>query len=523
MKQIALLSGPPDVVGTRLIADLTRKVSGCTSATDKHGMADLQLTIDEPSLAAQFRVADRQGLPWLYVGDGGPADYVGRLEDVTIAGGGLQLTAYGAWRGFSDAPYTALWSESSVAEWFQPTAQQIASSYDDRFSVDANNRLQVAPQNNSVQGNTPLVGYLAYAAVSGGQRLITNISFDYTYGGATNWIANCQSWTAPDPISGAWTVIANLWVGAATPSAAFVSGSQSITLGTPTNALTFGFSFNGAPAVYAGQTGDVLLRITNLRITTIAAPVEADDIAGALVTHATGINSGVLSAVTSRISAPGLDLFQETYLDQTPAAILERLERLGDSSGREWRAWVGADRILAFEPWGTSGRTWYVDVTDLQIQRTLETLANSVYAVYQDASNRPVRTAASSNTLSQSRYGLTRRQALGTQTTSATQAGVERDTRLADTATPPARAGITFTAVYTAYGARVPLERVRAGDTFILRNLAPSLSVDVDKIRVIRIGRAVWDLIANTLSIEPQVPLPTLETMLARQENANAR
>lgn len=511
MMQFALLSAPPDVAGCRLIADLSRKTTSLTVATNNHGMAELQATVNEPSLAAQFRVADRQGLPWVCVSDGGPPIYVGRLEDVTIAGEGLRLGAFGAWRALSDTPYTALWSDTSVAEWVVLKNTDFSIAYEDRFNFDTNNRISISPKRGITYGNSPVIlGTIAYQVPSASSQLITNVAFHYAANLPAGWDVGL---VVCDDVNNTGT--STVWSVTAT-------GSGLVSVSGFTKAvIRFYMYYNAANAVYGADDGTHYLRITNLRVTTQAAPVGADAIARDLVSAATTLNSGVLSAVTGRIQAPGLDLFHQVYQDADMGAVLDQLAALGDTSQRQWRAWVGADRVLVLEPWGASGRTWYVDVTDLQVQRTLETLANSVYAVYQDASNRTLRTAVSANAQSVSRYGLTRRQALQATTTSATEAAYERDTQLAGTLAPPARAGISFDRIFTAGGARVPLWAVAAGDTFILRNLAPSLSTDVDKIRVIRIGRAVWDVVANTLSVEPQVPLPLLQVLLAQQANRN--
>lgn len=511
MIQFALLSSPPDVAGCRLLADLSRKTTALTVATNVHGMAELQATVNEPSLAAQFRIADRQGLPWAYVGDGGPGVYVGRLEDVTIAGDGLRLGAFGAWRATSDQPYTALWSDTSVADWVIVKNTDLAIAYEDRFAFDTNNRVYISPKRDITFGNSPVIlGTIAYQIPSASTRLITNVAFDYATNLPANWevgLVVCDD-LANTGASTAWSVTA--------------TGSGSVAAsGFAKAVIRFYMYRNAANATYTNDDGTDYLRVTNLRVTTQATPIGADAIARDIVSVVTTLNSGVLSSSTSRIQAPGLDLYHQVFNDADTGAALDALAALGDTSGRQWRAWVGADRVLVLEPWGASGRTWYVDVTDLQVQRTLETMANSVYAVYQDATSRTLRLPAAANAQSIARYGLTRRQALAVQTTSATEAAYERDTQLADLAVPPARAGIAFDRIYTAGGARAPLWAVQAGDTFILRNLAPSLSVDVDKIRVIRIGRAVWNVLTNTLAIEPQVPLPQLSVLLAQQANRN--
>jgi hypothetical protein len=114
------------------------------------------------------------------------------------------------------------------------------------------------------------------------------------------------------------------------------------------------------------------------------------------------------------------------------------------------------------------------------------------------------------------RYGLTRRAALSTNTTSAAQSGVQRDAALADRQQPPARATIGVNALYDASGGRWPLWAARAGDTITIRSLPPTLSTDIDRIRSFRISRTEYDVDNDTITIEPEAPLQSLEVMVAR-------
>jgi hypothetical protein len=158
-----------------------------------------------------------------------------------------------------------------------------------------------------------------------------------------------------------------------------------------------------------------------------------------------------------------------------------------------------------------------VDATDLSVARTLEQLYNAVFATYQDASGRRLLSTVSADSASIARYGVRRQAIIGANTTSATQASVERDAYLQDHKDPLPRATITFDAVYDAGGARYPLWLVRSGDTITVRNLSPALSTSVDRIRTFRVTHTSYDTVADTLAVEPELPPLTLEVMLARQ------
>lgn len=247
--------------------------------------------------------------------------------------------------------------------------------------------------------------------------------------------------------------------------------------------------------------------------------ITADEIArDMLATYVNALNPTQLSSSTALIQNPGLDLLDEVYEDASMAAELTRLAGLGDDQTppRMWETGVYEGRQLFFRPQG-GGRAWFVDATDLSIARTLEQLFNSVRAAYQDPNGRTQRTTSTTDATSVARYGLLRATAVASSTTSATQAGIERGAELQDHKDPLPRAPITFDAVYDASGARYPLWLVRSGDTITIRNLPPNLSTSVDRIRTFRITHTSYDAIADTLQVEPELPPPTLEVMLARR------
>jgi hypothetical protein len=245
--------------------------------------------------------------------------------------------------------------------------------------------------------------------------------------------------------------------------------------------------------------------------------VHADEIAADLAATVASLN-GQIGSSSALIQSPGIDLLDEVYEDRLPSDILTYLIGLGDTTlpPRQWEWGVWEDRLLYFRPRGSAAKTWYVGVSELAIERTLEQLANSVYGVYRDAYGRALRTTASVDGTSVSRYGLTRRLAVSADTTSSVQASVQQDALLSDHADPIPRASITFDAVFDASGGWWPLSLVRAGDTITIRNLPPTISSDIDRIRTFRLWRTDYDAVANTITVEPEAPSPLLAILLAR-------
>jgi len=566
--------------GGSLIADYSTRVQGLSVATNDRGYAECSGFVPM-GLAEAFLLYDRPGLPHVRVSDSSSgAVYEGRLEDVAIVDGGVQITALGYSRSLGDTPYTALWSDTSVSGWRPVLDTEVAGMFPSRFQFDTNNRLFITPQKNSTQGNTPIVGALTFAVPYGSSRLISGISFDYTLVAPANWTAQLISQTETFGSRAAeWTLAS------AGPTQ---TGTKLSLPGTARARLEFSLYYNAAAAVSGAETGDIYLKITNLRIVTattnrvnttlgtnIAAGtrtvtpgsmtniyvgqslqidqgsatvgesvtvtaitsttftavfafahvttstvnahvIYADEIARDLIGTITALNSAQLESSTALVQSPAIDLTDEVYEDRSPSDVLDYLTGLGDTQSRAWEWGVFGQQLLSFRPQSSASRTWYTDVSSLDVTRTLDQLYNSVYAVYSDASGRSLRTSPTADSTSIARYGVTRRQAISAQTTSATLAGVEASASLSDTNDPRPRSGLTLTQVFDAGGARWPLWSVQAGDTIVIRNLPPTLSTAIDRIRVFRLTRADYHFDDDTLDIEPETPRATLDSLLAR-------
>lgn len=247
--------------------------------------------------------------------------------------------------------------------------------------------------------------------------------------------------------------------------------------------------------------------------------IYASEIVKDLLSTINALNSQ-LNDTIALIQSPGADLPDEIYEDADMAAIAVRLAALGDDQipPRLWEVGVDIDRLVYFRPRGFAGRTWYVDADELEVERSLEDVQNRAYAVYEDANGRTLRTTAAVDAASVSRYGISRQAAVSAQTTSAVTAGVIRDTFLQDQKDSLPRASIPFDAVYDASGARWPLAAVRSGDTIVARNLPPLLLLStIDRVRSFLITHTDYNFGDDTIAVEPEQPIPTLETMLARR------
>lgn len=495
------------------IGEYAPRASDLSITTNEHGFESCSVNL-RLSLNEAFKLYDRPGLPHLVITDEtGIVVWEGRLEDVTLTPAGVQLTALGYWRAMADIPYTALWSSTTVDEWRPITTLDRGAGYpEERHSFDFERRVLIAP-NKGTTYSTGFVGSATTETPNGSARTFATFSFDYEVLLPVTWVVRCLA-AARD-----WSSASVLWT--LNASGALQTGSQSLTTGA-FDRLDFQLYYNNAVLTnHPNENGDNYAQFTNLRAkTTTASTVLADAIAAALATYVNGVNSTQISSSAALIQSPALDLRDELYEDEYPADILTRLARLGDNQTppRQWEVGVWGERRLHLRPRGSAAVAWYVDATDLQLQRSLESLTNSVYPVYEDAGGGTVRGVTSADSASVSRYGLTRRAALSVSTTSATQANVQRDMLLQDRKDPLPRASISFSAVYDAGGVRRSLYAIRSGDTITIRNLPPALSSAIDKIRTFRISRTDYRADDDTIQVEPEAALPSLETLLARQQ-----
>lgn len=498
-----------DSTKTQLRADLSGRIDDAAFSTSAHGFAALNVPLVAMGLAEAFEWYTWPGLPHVVVSDNGTGVvWEGRLEDIAIVDGGVALVALGYQRAAYDVPYTALWSKSGSGEWRAVTGGDLSGATPERYEVDTNNRLYIALKKGETFYDNTNFGALTYAAPDGGDRSIVHFSADYAVLLPTGMRARLYS-SATDFTSGTIE--------------GFVSGNGSLQTGTWDFDTTARFRLrfqvgsvdsSGGNYAMSDDTGDFYARLTNVRVkTTTAATVTASEIAAGLVAFVNGVNGGQLSADGLLIEPTTTDLRDELYEDALPAAVLDRLAML---HGCEWGVYEG--QRLFFRPRG-QGRHWYVDVARApELQRSIDGLRNSAYAVYRRADGRTMRTQVITSADSRSRYGLVRRGFVSVQTTSLSEAQTHRGLFLSDRATLSTRAAVEFERLYDATGAQWPLYAMRAGDTVTMRNLPPTLATDIDRIRTFRVAETEYDAATGQLTIAPEEPLPTLDVLVARRE-----
>lgn len=501
-----------DTAATQLVLACSAFAEDVRFTTNEHGFEMLAATLPM-SVAEALRYYQQYGVMHVRVDDNGFCVWEGRLEDPELyadeGGSGLVLTAYGYQNAYRDVPYTALWSTQDVSQWRPVTTVEESSRAPERYATDTTNRIYIAPQKSASLSNA-LVCSMTYETPDDSARDIVYVTFDYRATlPSTDYRARVV--TAARDFSG----ISVQW----TRDGSQASASHTVGPFTGATRVMVELYLNlGTAATYGGETGQYFAEWTNMRIATLSgSPPHGDEIAEALVSYVAGVNPTQVSASTAWVQAPGYDLKEEVYEDMLPADILDKLVKLGDTQTppRTWEWAVWERRELRFQPRGSSGRTWYVDAASLRINRSLSGLANSSYAVYQDYDGETQRTAVSTSSESVTRFGLTRRQAVATDTTNAAQAAVTADAVLLDGKRLIPQVQITFDAVQTASSGTVPLYYVRAGDTIVVRNIPTQLSA-VDGVAAFRI--IATEYADGVLTVTPESPIPTIDTLLARRE-----
>ena len=489
-----------------LLADFSNRAQGLKFGTNKHGYAAADWFVPM-QLKDAFSVYDWPEVPHVVIsGQGADIVYEGRLEDISIQSEGVKFGAFGYWRALSDVPYTALWGITSVNEWKPVSDDDISVSAPERYEFDANSRVYATMKKNEVYQNNNQLGIVGYVAPHNGQRGVVTASFDYEINLPSGFDGRLVSYYDD------WSGFSQDWVQSSTGS--LLSGSASVSISTKDRVTFQIINKTGSNYTNTSNTGVYYIKITNIRIkTTTAGTVLASDIATALATYINGINGDQLSAGSTKIEATSTDLKDELYEDEYPADILDRLAFL-----HNYQAAVWDDRLLTFAPKSSIGRTFYVDVVEISdLQRSLDPMRNSIYATYKGANQRTLRTATADDADSQAKLGIVRRSIVNVNTTDATEAETHRDARLTDMANYAIRARIVFDAIYTETGAWMPLYELKTGDTLIMRNLPPVLSTNIDNIRSFRVGTTDYDGDNDQMNVEPEVPVPTLVTLIAQK------
>lgn len=522
-----------------MIANWTNRVTDITTTTNEHGYESLDATI-RMTAAEAFRFYAGLDVVNLVLSDGATTVFEGRIEDTAVIDGGIQITAFGYWRAYFDVPYTALWSDSTLRYWQLMPDGETAKVYQlppnsttpvtsgsneaktARFGTDKNGRLWITPTTGEIFVSTATTGNFCmyyYQVPTSGARDILEIDITYSCTLATGHRFVLYAYDANFVIQEALLDI-------------------SVTTGTTTTTLTLAaampiigvvYQFDVNNTTITGRTGTNFINIEAIRVkSSSSATLTASEIAAAMVTHISGVNSDQVTDTDVLITDPGVDLFDEYYNDVNIADELTRFARLGDDSTPPKRFEVGVweRRILHLRERGSDGRKWSVDSNGfLNIRRSLDRMYNSVYAVYEQPKEQlPQRTATSADATSPSQYQLTRRLALSARTTDSAQAVIQRDAALDDLAQPISESSLDTSSIYTNEGVHTRRAYYpKSGDEITIRDITPTAGAAVDRIKTFIIHRTQYSPLSDTIVITPEYDAPTLTAIVAQNSEAISR
>lgn len=481
---------------------------GVVISDNEHGFESLT-GFQEMRAHEAFWLYDLAPAKWVVLSCGGMSVWEGRLEDRKVERGGFGFTAFGAKRYLDDVFHTALWSTKSYAGIRPVTEDEIPVAAPHLWSMDNNNRIYFEINVNETYGNDIDAGVMVFKAPHRSAIHHLEIEYDHDFDLPADWqvLIYCYN---DDFVSGnlraTFTSVGTPDTGTGT----FVSGVSSFPY------LVFMVrNHTGAPVT--GAAGYV--KFTNIRIRRDgAATLDAYEIAYGVLAYANN-----LPITDALIQSPGVDLPDENFEDMRTSDVLNYLADKGDDQTppRKWEWGIWENQILFFRPQGDAALHWYVDADELTLDSTLESLQNYIYGVYQDPNGRTLRTDLSLDNNSLIKYGIRRMGLISERTTSQTKAELARDTFLAQNKDIAPRASLTLFGLFDAVGARYPLWMARAGDTVTIRNLPPTLSTEIDRIRTFRISRKSYNVDTDTLTPIPEYSLPTLELQIANALSFN--
>ena len=494
-----------------VVGDLT-EAAGVVFATGAHGFADLRGRY-ETNMHTAFSYYSRSEPLRIVATDGVYTAYDGRMEDIGIDDGGMTFGAFGYWRAMSDLRVSALFVDSSLGEWYDLTADEVATAVPERYEIDKSNRLYMAPTKGEKFSSAAAHCSFGYRVPDLSLTQIQRITFNYVLDAPSPWRAELSRCDAD------WSVLEVVWSLTGNGSAQSASGHvESV---GPCDALRFTLYYNGTEAEYTGESGDVYFRVT---IPVVSAfdkgTVCADDVVTALVDAVCNTNPDQLAADTSLVLCPGLTLSDARYEDAAPADIINQLCALGGSEATDGAgaAMVWEERRLRFAPRGEEARHWFVDVVLFEIERSLQDVRNTAYGVYRQDGRGNRRTAVTSRDATD----IVRMEAVDAATTSAIVAEAFRDSFLLDSSRSRPRATIRTLGLFDEMGAEYPLYRARAGDLLTLRNLPPDLGA-LEYLQTFRIGNTRYHAETDVLEPEPEEFIPNLAIMVARREQGVKR
>jgi len=503
-----------DSIRGNLIADVTgEQLEECSFSYNEHGDLALDISCSISFEEALPYLLPRSILIW-QVNDGPTPIWIGRGTIPQWEDGKLKINALGLWHSLDDIKYTALWSDTLYTEWKPMTPLQMTNRTNDYYEMSNDYKIFLGLTRGTTYGNGTNVGSMYYEVPSRSRTAMQTVSFDFNNTLLpTGWQAAVNYYTT-SPFGGATQAWTHNSLGA---SVALTNQSVLVPAGVT---LEF-YAYNNSGINYTNTSENSVrsAQWTNVRIkSTTAATVTTQAVATHILQSNRAVNPGLLSARVDKIGgSTAYDHKQLILEDATPTQVLTDLAAKAATGTPLAPLNVGVwQGMLVVQNRYAGAKTWYHDLLNVRVQRDAVETYTEVYATYQDATGRTLRTAPVNDARTIVKAGFTKQDVINADTTDATQANNQRDLRLADRRRGNVKFDIPATSViYDANGSPVPITEVRPGDILVAQQFQ---SFDTgDPLRSIRLGKITIDAVRGLLMMEAEEAIPTLETTLAAQ------
>jgi len=486
-----------------MLFDVTFEAVKPEFSTNKYGFGyckfSLNWTLEK---AAQlFRL---KSVGYVRLGTGNKSYFEGRLEDIEI-GTEIIVTAFGYYRAFTDLQVNDLWSTTDVSK-FVPIPNNVNSTSNkpDSFNLKLDNGKVYIAQNKNASFTSNLFAQYAFINPIGAIRKLQVVS---TILNLKN-IAVASMATGIQDTDSSFGAATTVYFGIVTS----VSGLRLPTVAYLPNldAIAF-YNQSRFGALYVGETGDMAVEYSNIRIGTSpsisGSRLYADEILRFTISGVNNLNTNQISTNFSSIQSPLYDLTDVWFTDQTGLDVVNTLLSYPDTSGRSYEFKVWEDQRVIFRP-KTSPNTWYIDISEIQLNRTLDKYYNQV-------------NTRTNNTLNKSVISLVtvagyhnRQTVLTLNTSDLNIAATAGSTLLSDYARKPPQSEISASYVRDSNGSYQEAINIRSGDTIIIQNIPPVLFDAIDNTFIV--DETIADLETGIVRIIPEKPIAQLETLLSK-------
>lgn len=488
-----------------MLYDVTFEALQPEFSTNKYGFGyckfSLNWTLEK---AAQlFRL---KSVAYVRLGTGNKSYFEGRLEDIEI-GNEIIVTAFGYYRAFTDLQVNDLWSTTQIDIWKpQPTTVTRPTSRPEAYTYDFDDKIKISLNKNVVSSGNQF-GAAYFFPPQNSTRLLDTIDFSYQY-------------ISPSISSAilAQKILDDFNASASNPNPWIIQGISTNLAGKTTitdmaaSGITIGFSNSLiAGLLFVGETGSFYISYSGIRVGTSPSisggRLYADEILRYTIDQVNNLNTNQLSSSFAGIQSPIYDLTDIWFTDKTGLDVVNELLSYPDTNGNSYELKIWENQKVLFRP-KTSPNTWYIDISEIQLNRTLDKYYNQVNSRYNNTMGRNmiIRLAT---------IGFHNRQTVLTLNTSdiniVTTAG---NTLLSDYARKPPQSEISAMYVRDSNGSYQEAINIRSGDTIIIQNIPPVLFDAIDNTFIV--DETIADIQSGIVRIIPEKPIAQLETLLSK-------